>query len=287
MFKKLKLILFPIIIFCLLVTLCGAVKLIADRSKSLAGDMVLTQSEDSRASGESSESAADIMITTKCDSLDIYSSDSTESDVFDIYIDGKPADFAQAVEYRNGVYTVEYIRTYGEMVIVINSNLNIGSIVIDAPAANMRIRDLTVSELNIATSAGNTCCDNILCDSIIIVSQSGNVNIEDTESTVMQVTTQNGRISVNCGSGEFYVGSNTGNIEFNPTELDLRADLTTMSGDIYADLSDDDGITMYIRQNGGITQISRDFVMYDDRYVKGDGYSVVNIKTDTGDITVE
>ena len=287
MFKKIKLILFPIIIFCLLVTLCGAVKLISERSKSLAGDMVLIQSAESKAEGDSADSGADIAISTKCYTLDIYSSDSTESDIFDMYIDGKAVDFSQAVEYVNGIYTVEYARTYGEMVIVINSSLNLGSIVIDAPAANMHIRDLNLSKLSITTSAGNTVCENIFCDSIIIVSQNGYVTIEDTESTVMKVTTQNGRISVSGFSREFYVISSTGNIEFDPAEPGLRADLTTVSGDIYAYLSDDDGITMYITQSGGITRIPGDFVMYDDRYVKGNGYFVVNIETETGSITVE
>ena len=287
MLKKIKLIAAPILIFCLLVLLCGAIKLLGYRSQKLANDLVTVQSKEMDSAGEYQENSINIIIRTKCDSLELYMSDDTISELFDIYIDEKAADFDQTVSIDRNEYTVDYSKTYGDMTVVINSHADINSIFIDAPAANMNIRNLTLAELALNTNAGNIVCYDIYSDSIVVSSQNGSVNIKDTESTVMKISSQSGKICINSYSREFYMSTTSGTIEFVPVDIDLRADITTESGDIYVRFDENDDVTMYIKQKTGIIRVSDDYVLNENKYMKGSGYSVINIYTDEGNIIIE
>ena len=287
MFKKIRLILFPVILFCILVSLCGILKLIIQQSKSAATDMVYVQSGEYQETGKASVPSFSLIITTKCESLEIYTSQETISDVFDLYIDDKISESDQYITASGNEYLINYSRPSGALKIVINSSAAPGSITVNAPVADIDISGLDVTELIINNNAGFTGCSDITAESIIINSQSGSVNVSDSESTVTKISCQNGKIFINSWSREFYLSNSSGDIEFIPVDMDLRADLTTVSGNIKTHFSDNDSLTVYIKQKGGMTTVKDGFVRKENSYVKGDGYSVINISTDTGDITIE
>lgn len=287
MFKKIRLIMFPVIIFCILVSLCGILKLLLQQSKSAANDIVSVQSGQSLDTEGYTEPLYSLVITTKCESIEIYSSDETVSEAFDLYIDEKLSDSDQYITDNGYEYLINYGKPSGDLKIVLNSTSSFGDITVEAPAADVNITGIEARELKINNNAGFTGCSGVISDSIIISSQNGSVNVSDSESTVTKVSSQNGNVFINSTSREFYITCVSGDIGFVPVDMGLRADLTTVSGDIDTKFGEDDGITVYIKQNGGMRTVKDVFAGNDNRYVKGDGYSVINISTDTGNITIE
>jgi len=287
-----KSILYPVILFLISVTITGIISVLSGSGTKETIEQYMVKNEASLSASEDSESyyrteKTDLEIIFRGSVIRIDTGETREGRAFEVYIDGEFSKEFSDNKPNNNKVSIEYSRTYGEMNIIISDDTYLGSITVNAPAADIYINGIDSDSIRAESNAGCISCYDLFCSDIKAMSQSGHIYIEDCESVVTAVETETGNITVHGHSREFYITSENGSIEFVPDRIDLRADITTENGDIRTCLKKNEEIVLNIESSCGDINMPESFIYNDNGYVRENDSPVFNIKTTDGCITIE
>ncbi|MFA9398344.1 MAG: DUF4097 family beta strand repeat-containing protein [Clostridiaceae bacterium] len=152
--------------------------------------------------------------------------------------------------------------------------------------------DITLTSLDSTQVSGDFTSKNINVDDISVISTSGDIEIEDVLTKSYTIKTISGDVNINSISGSGKVGSTSGDIEIEYSDIAEYASLNSVSGDI--DIIVPDAISFEFDGNSVSGDIDSDF---DLNYKNKNGnkaaiqngeapYKKIDASTTSGDINI-
>lgn len=301
--KTLRIALYTLISFVLVVFVLGTVSLVKKGGRNIStnlesniGNIIADYRNDSASIADGSvieeKNAENIYeeLNIKWNGEDIFITESSDIDEIEIYV--------LSGEHKKNIYSTNYITQKNKIVKISNNNLTENleillpdnyfknEITINAPCANVYLLGVTTKNIQVNTDFGNVLAKDVNANSLYIGSESGIIYTSGGKYVIMEIESDTGKVSANSNADEFYLSSNEGNIDFEPITDWVRADITSNSGDITLSLSPEYGYTIEVSPTD--TQISFDnklkYEFTNNKYVFNDGAAYINIKEITGNI---
>lgn len=290
--NKFKLTVYPLLIFTAAILTAGAVRSLSIEEKGMKTSSAGMIQYDALESyeGYDFESSDTINVVFNGESVSVLENYRYEEPAYILTVNGSDRYLTGTQFYsRNGsnIY-IEYDRPYGILEIILPKDYRYSGLNIKAPQANISFRNMDTEFIKAETASGSISCDSIISEKIELKSTGGNIYISDTDSSVIQLSTRTGNINARAACSECYIQSISGDIIFDPDELNVRADLTSDSGYIRFTASVLSDTSVNIFECGELRYISPEYVKGEyNTYKIGEALVNVNIDSEKGTVTLE
>lgn len=167
-----------------------------------------------------------------------------------------------------------------------NSTITANSLYMKSTSGNVTDTEscTLIGELTMQSTSGNVLSNgNLVCDFANIFSTSGDVKVSMlTTKNASTIKSTSGRVHLDNFKGFGTVKCTSGDVRINQFEMLGNSDISSLSGNVTLKMSENSNCDIYDKTTSGRVTISNDV-----RRMGNPPYSILNVKTTSGNIKVE
>ncbi len=158
------------------------------------------------------------------------------------------------------------------------------SITVSTTKADVQISQIRIPILSVTTESGSVFFDQVFAERMTVVTASGKITSDNGVSNVIECISQSGTIAINDVCSDLILKATSGDISAAPDSIFMRADISTVSGNINLTLPESSGMKMNINEGSGSFDCEFDVLTSGGYYIYKNGKIPLNIKTTSGSI---
>ncbi len=172
-------------------------------------------------------------------------------------------------------------------------NLTLNNLSIETVSGDIHLKDITVYEHHVKSVSGDISLRNIVVETdLSLKSVSGDIE-GDNITASLNFDTSSGDIELTNFAGDITGETVSGDIDLHNSASEFKMDLSSISGEVYIDLSNDSNFNFIIKTVSGDITIKFDYLVNSSANKEhhkegkvGESNNMININTTSGDVRI-